>query len=429
MRLGAASTVVAYLALVFSNSIGLAQLGVFTAVGVIVASLATRTWLPWLLENRQAEAAGVAPASMPGLSFLLPFGVLLIGAVAAWPRFEAGLWDDNLSSLSPVAPERLRADQVLRSAAVTADLRYQLTLHAASLEQLLRDSEAMDEVLADAADRGILGGWQSVTQVLPSGRTQDARRANIPQRAVLAANIAAAADGTPFRADAFDAFLDAAEAARSAPALTAADVRDSPLGSWLDAHLLQLDDRWVALTSLVEPEAEALARHITNAGLDAELVDFQAASVSLVRDYRGTAMRMILVAALLIVAILWWVRGSLAQTAWVALTVAASLTVTIAVVGLVHGSLTVIHMVALLLVLGLGLDYALFLSRSEAAPERAATDKGVLACAASTTIAFAILAASSIPVLKFLGLTVAAGSLISFATAWAGSRLFARQAS
>jgi predicted exporter len=426
MRLGAASTVVAYLALVFSNSTGLAQLGVFTAVGVIAASLATRTWLPWLLTSDAPRTTRTAPDSAPGLSFVLPAAALLVGVLAAWPRFDAGLWDDNLSSLSPVASDRLQADQALRSAAVTADMRYQLTLNAGSLEQLLRDSEAMDAVLAAAAAEGMLDGWQSVTRILPSARTQESRRTSIPERDVLAGNIAAAIAGTPFRADAFDAFVDAAEAARTAPVLTAADIDGSSLGSWLDAHLLQLDDRWVALTSLVAPQPEALMQHVANAGIDADLVDFRESSVSLMRDYRGTALRTIFAAALLIVAILWWARGDLAQTVWVTLTVAASLTITVATIGFVHGSLTVIHMVALLLVLGLGLDYALFLSRSEPAEEGMATTRGVLACAASTTIAFAILAASSIPVLKFLGLSVAAGSLISFAVAWSGSRLHPR---
>jgi predicted exporter len=429
MRLGAASTVVAYLALVFSNSTGLAQLGLFTAVGVITASLATRTWLPWLLADNAQTTADDTPSITPRLSLPIAAGVVVLAIAIAWPRFEAGLWDDNLSSLSPVASDRLQTDQRLRSAAVTADLRHQLTLHAGSLEQLLRDSEAMDAVLADAVGQGILGGWQSVTQILPSEKTQAARRARIPARNALAGNVAAATAGTPFRSDAFDAFLDTAEAARNAPPLTVADIEDSALASWLDARLLRLDDRWVALTSLVHPQPDALAEQIARAGLDADLVDFQEASVSLMRDYRGTALRTILVAALLIVAILWWVRGGLLQTLWIGLTVTASLLVTIAIIGIVHGSLTVIHMVALLLVLGLGLDYALFLSRSEPTAERKATDKGVLACAASTTIAFTILAVSTIPVLKFLGLTVAAGSLVSFAIAWSGSRLLARRVS
>jgi predicted exporter len=95
---------------------------------------------------------------------------------------------------------------------------------------------------------------------------------------------------------------------------------------------------------------------------------------------------------------------------------------TIAVVTAAHGPLTVIHLVALLLVFGLGLDYALFLSRAEADAERAATNKAVLACAVSTTVAFGVLAGSSIPVLKFLGLTVAAGSISNYLVALAGTR-------
>ena len=85
--------------------------------------------------------------------------------------------------------------------------------------------------------------------------------------------------------------------------------------------------------------------------------------------------------------------------------------------------MTVIHLVALLLVLGLGLDYALFFSRAESDTGRKATRQAVMAGAASTTLAFGVLAGSSIPVLRFLGLTVAVGSAASFLLAWAGSQL------
>jgi predicted exporter len=99
------------------------------------------------------------------------------------------------------------------------------------------------------------------------------------------------------------------------------------------------------------------------------------------------------------------------------------------VTSLIHGGLTVMHLVAMLLVLGLGLDYALFLSRSESAIERAETRKGVLACAASTTLAFGILAGSSIPILKYLGLTVATGSAASYALAYLGSHRWGQSVS
>jgi predicted exporter len=79
-------------------------------------------------------------------------------------------------------------------------------------------------------------------------------------------------------------------------------------------------------------------------------------------------------------------------------------------------------LIGLLLVFGLGLDYALFFSRDESAKERDCTHHSLLACAASTVLAFGILGGSSIPLLKNLGITVAIGSAASFLLAWVGSR-------
>jgi predicted exporter len=114
------------------------------------------------------------------------------------------------------------------------------------------------------------------------------------------------------------------------------------------------------------------------------------------------------------------------KVAWIVLTVTGSLAFTTVTVAALHAGLTIIHLVALLLVMGLGLDYALFLSRTESAPEQMATRHAVVACALTTSLTFGILAGSSIPVLKFLGLTVATGSAASFILAYAGSRLTKR---
>ncbi|MEO1203681.1 MAG: xanthomonadin transporter, partial [Pseudomonadota bacterium] len=189
------------------------------------------------------------------------------------------------------------------------------------------------------------------------------------------------------------------------------------------AHLVELDEHWVGLISLVGPDAPGLETRIAGWPVDARFVDIKTASLALMRDYRAGATRVIGVAALLILLLFWFMRQRLEQVAWVALTVSAAVLVTVAVTSLAHGGLTVMHLVALLLVLGLGLDYALFLSRIETDAERRWTDRGVFACAASTTLAFVILALSSIPVLSYLGLTVAVGSAASYAIAWLGSRI------
>lgn len=423
MRLGVTSTAIAYLALAFSGSQGLAQLGIFTAGGVVVAVLATRVWLPLLMaENTRPPAHADGVAQKAELRIWVAPVALLLGMTVMW--YHAGsTWDDDISSLSPVPADRIAADRALRSAAVTPDMRYQLVMHNDSLEALLRDSSAVDELLADAVDDELLDDWQSISQLLPSQQEQQRRRDAIPDIDVLSDRIQSALANTPFRRDAFAPFVANAAAAKAADPLLPADIAATPLGSWLDSHLIQIEDTWVALISVAGADVDGLQARMQDWELPVTLVDLQESSVGLMRDYRNSALNTILVAALLIVGLLWYVRGSFGQTLWVALTVSAAITTTVAVAVTLHGSLTVIHLVALLLVLGLGLDYALFLSRDESDSQRRATDKGVLACAASTTLAFGILAASSIPLLRFLGLTVAIGSAASFLLAWLGSRL------
>ena len=424
MRLGALSTAIAYMALTFSGSEGLAQLGVFTASGLVVAVLASRSWLPYLLpetgDSLNSSSAGKNNAT---LRFLPAIAVLGVALFAISRVMDSGLWDDNLSSLSPVPEQRLKTDISLRSAAGTPDMRYQLVLHNSSLEVLLRESEAVDQLLADAVSDGLVDSWQSVSQILPSQEIQRIRREAIPDEVTLRARLSEVLADTPFRSDAFASFELNAARAKTLPSLIPAHIAGTPLELWLDSHLVHLDDQWVSLITLSNPRPAALLERTRTWGPELEMVDLRESSVTLMRDYRNSAVKTISIAALLIIALLWFERKQARQTLWIALIVSTALAVTVSFVTAFHTSMTVIHLVALLLVLGLGLDYALFFSRAESDAGRKATRQAVMAGAASTTLAFGVLAGSSIPVLRFLGLTVAAGSAASFLLAWTGSQL------
>ena len=429
MRLGALSTAIAYTALVFSGSDGLAQLGVFTAAGILVAVLVTRNWLPLLLDGNESSVPSEQPRSAAGLSYLPAMGVLILAALGVSSVSDGGLWDDRLTSLSPVPEQRLIRDNVLRSAAGTLDMRYQIIVHDSSLESLLDKSEDIDVQLQAAADLGLLDNWQSVTQLLASLETQTRRQNAIPDDATLRAWLSDTLAESPFRRDAFEPFAANARHSRELAPLTADAIRATPLKSWLDSHLLRVRGQWVSMVSLSNPSADELAERVSTWGDGVMLMDLRQSSVDLMKDYRSGALATVSLAGLLILLMLWYQRRHVQQVIWITLTVTSVLVATIMIIVLTHGQLTVIHLVALLLVLGLGLDYALFLSRTESDEERRATDKAVLACAVSTTLAFGLLAGSSIPVLKFLGLTVAAGSALSYGVTVMGSRLLSRPAS
>jgi predicted exporter len=424
LRLGAASTAVAYVAIAFSGSDGLAQLGVFTASGLIIAALVTRTWLPCFLPGKSLEGvAGKGGDQRPSFSYWPALLVLLLAVGSIYVFYRDHLWDDRLSSLSPVPEARLQADVQLRSAAGTTDMRYQLVSHATELETLLLQSEELDGLLQQAVDDELLSSWQSVSLVMPSRSVQEQRRASIPDGEQLQATLEQAVSETAFRQDAFEPYMATLVSAASLPPLEPGTFADTPLAAWLDSHLVHVGGQWVSLVSLTAPQPEALAGRLRGWNVDAELVDLQGASLALIRDYRHGAIKTIVLASLLIIALILSDRKGLRQVTWVALTVLSALVITTAVVTASHGGLTIIHLVALILVMGLGLDYALFVSREESAEEQASTRHAVSACAVTTTLTFAILAGSSIPVLKFLGLTVATGAAASFILARAGSRL------
>ena len=88
-----------------------------------------------------------------------------------------------------------------------------------------------------------------------------------------------------------------------------------------------------------------------------------------------------------------------------------SLLVVAAVVNLAGESLSLFHIATFLLVIGLGLDYALFFNRPEGSEEeRSSTLYGLLVCSMTTILVFGVLASSDIPVLHAIGMTAAVGS-------------------
>jgi predicted exporter len=427
LRIGAISTAIAYLAIALAGSNGLAQLGLFTAVGVIISVLVTRTWLPLLMGSQHGlQTSSVAVLKRPSLILLPAFLILCVALFATHYLVREGLWDDRLSSLSPVPAQRLERDGLLRSAASTPDMRYQLVSNAPTLESWVIESEATDLLLQEAVDDGLLTSWQSVSQVLPSQSRQKVRQDAMPRRQDLHDRLDDTIAETQFSLEAFEPFEANVESTRSLSPLLPRHFENTLLESWLGSHLIQVGDQWVSLVTLNDPKPAELHERIKTWNSNLELIDLHQSSLNLVHDYRNGALKTLVFASLVIITLLLFEHKEVRKILWIALTVITALSVTILVITLMQAGLTIIHLVALLLVMGLGLDYALFFSRTETRIEQQATRHALLACAATTTLTFSILAGSSIPVLKFLGLTVAVGSAASFILAYAGSNLFRR---
>lgn len=428
LRLAVLTTVLGALAMALSSFAGLAQLGVFTVAGVAAAGVATRWIVPAVVPVRpELPAAGRDFPSLDRFADAArrarrPAAALVLGALAivAWKHDR--LWDDDLSSLTPVSASAKHLDRELRDELGAPDLRYLVVARGSSREAALQASEAMAAWLDDAVHRGWLSGFDVPSTYLPSERTQEARRAALPEREALAARLDSALRHSPFRAGGFAPFLDDVARARSGALLDMRDLDGTALAFKVESLLVRNQDGWNALATLRSVSAPAeLAREASTHG--AEFIDLKAESNRLVTTYKNQALRYIALGLACIAALLALALGGARRAARVMAPTLAAVALDVALLLLLGKRLSLFNLVALLLVVGVGLNYALFFAGRHAddADKRRA-QRSVVVAAATTLSAFGCLAASRIPVLHEIGMTVALGAVLAllFSAAFAG---------
>jgi len=424
MRLGALSTIAAYLSMSLAGSIGLAQLGLLSAIGILVALLATRNLLPVLM--KQPDSTAVPTNSDAVVTPILRHGIwIVIAAISMTTLLVRGApWSNDLSTLTPIEPETLRQDTQLRQSLGAPDIQHVVTLRAPTEQAVLEATEDLAEKLATAKSRALITDYRVATNLLPSLRTQLKRREAIGAVSDVPTLIENAADGTLFQASGFAPFGGALESTRDLEPLTIDAFATSPLSSYVDTHLYFDGDSWVSLVTLFGlTDPEAFQGWLTKAAPDAALVDLKSASQQLVQNYRERMHLVLLGAALLIVALLIFRVGWSMRLVWISGTLTAAILGTIAVNAALTAQLSIFNLIALVLVAGLGLDYGLFMSRPEAgSPQAQRTRHAVFVCVASTLLAFLILATSAIPILASLGTTIAIGVSMNYLLTRLGSR-------
>lgn len=422
LRLAVAAAVAGLVPMLASGFPGLAQLGLFAAAGLAGAALATRFLLPALLPaeglpvRALPERAAHVLLRLPSLRWPVLGGLALVAialALAGGPRLAR-----DIAELSPV-PEPVRAlDGELRGQVGAPDVRVVLSVTGADAEAALRASEAAAAALLRS---GAVAGIDQPARYLPSIATQRDRIAALPDDATLAARLEAARAGLPFRATAFAPFLDGVAEARRLPPLTPADLREAPLlAARLSPLLRQEADGWRALL-LPEGIRDLAALRAAAATIPGLLVvEIKAETEALLDQGITAALRWGAVGGVLVLLLLGAGRG-VAGGLRIALALCGALLLTFAALHALGERITVFHLTAALLLAGVGMDYALFISRTDRgdAGDAARALGAVITCMVTTLLTFGLLALCRTPVLHATGLTVCIGVASAFLLACA----------
>ena len=428
VRLGVLTSIFGFASLLLSGFPGLAQLGLYSIAGLVAAAAVTRYVLPHLLPTN-FRIHDVSPIGLV-LSHLVQraaglrvaAALLVLAACAVLVINRDHLWNDKISSLSPVSQADIALDASLRADMGAPDVRYLVVVKGLTQEAVLRSAEQVSSVLQTQVDQNALAGFESPSRYLPSSATQRARQASLPAANVLQAHLAQAVQGLPVRAPLFAPFIADVAAASKQPLLQASDLEHTSMAMAVDALLLRQARHWSALLPLTavagtDINADQIRAALRATGLPNVLfVDLKAESDKLYSGYLHEAILLSLGGLVAIIGLLLLVFRSPRRVLRIVAPLAAAVITVTAGLALFGQQLIILHLVGLLLVVAVGSNYALFFDRpiqSEDARISPRTLASMLFANLTTVAGFGLLAFSNVSILQAMGVTVAPGVILA----------------
>jgi predicted exporter len=396
------TSALAYLTLAIAPFPGLRQMAVFSAAGLGAAFLTVVLWFPWLdraAPRPSAFARRVGASLGPWPRWRATRGGGLMAAVVA-AFVIGGLMrlqpNDDLRSLQSSPPDLVAQEQRIgRLLGLPSPAQFFLVT-APDAERLLQAEEALTARLQTLRDQGQLGGWRAVSDWLPSAerQQQDEMLVRAAETAVFA-RLAELLDEPPPPSAAPIAPISP-EAWRSHP------VSEPLRPLWLGP----LPSQWGSVVMLEGlgtaslPALENIAAEVPGV----RWIDRTARISDLLAHYRRQ-MSGLLFAGYAAVGLALFLRFR--RQAWRALLpTALAAALTLAILGWLGVPLQLFGVLAQLLLLGFGVDYGIFLLEHRDDP---ASWLAVSLGAASTLLAFGLLALSATPALHSFGLSLGLG--------------------
>jgi predicted exporter len=417
MRLGVVATALGFSALLLSGFPGLSQLGLFAMVGLVTAASVTRWALPRIVPigfHSKREGLQVAQWVDALTSARLVVPLMVVLAIGAFIWSSTPLWEQDIANLSPISSEQQARDQALRNELGGPEVRDLIVVEGSSEEEALQRSETLALALDPLVGKGELAGYDLAARYLPSRKRQHARQEALPDRETLEQNLTSAMEGLPFKPGLFLPFLDATGKARTQEPVDIRTFSGTALALKLNSLLFMREGRWVAVVPLHGVSDRQTFQEFLAPWREQEVsyLDLKEESNRMVSAYRDETLRLLGWGVLSIGLVLLIGLRAPVTVLRVMLPIGSAIVV---VAALLHASgerFSLFHLASFLLVIGLGLDYALFFNRRHGTPaERGRTIYGLVVCSTTTILVFGVLALSQIPVLRAIGTTTALGSL------------------
>lgn len=421
LRLGVITTALAYLAMLGTGFSGLSQLSIFAISGLIVSLLVTRWIIPSWLQFQFVKPKHQYLTYLSQLKFSLDKKILIGSSIFFFCLFILAnnynsIWSTNITDLSPI-PENVKIlDKELRNSIGAPDVNHVFLLKDKDSELLLQRTEELKNKLQPLKDNKMVSNIYSAVDFIPSQKKQLIYQQQLPDSTNLKNNLQNASSNLPFKKEFFNPFLTDIEKTKTLSPINVKQILDTPLGQHLQQDLFFKNNEWISIIRLTGVKNEtALIQWLSlNPDIQIYYLNLRQATSSLMSDYQQTALYRLLLGSFIIGLILLSVRSKI-RAAIILLPIILAVLISVSIQVMLGTQLTLFHILALLLIVGIGLDYSLFFDRSWTTTEDYRHRlHGIFVSASSTLITFGILGFSAVPVLSALGQTVTFGVLGCF---------------
>ncbi|AQU87859.1 hypothetical protein B0W47_10650 [Komagataeibacter nataicola] len=418
LRLAVTSACLGLTGMVFCGLPGLAQLGVFSVAGLLSAAATTLWLLPRLIQKADLSP-GVATHNDGILRieswrryrlWFLILPVIGAGVLAVHPPRR----ETDIASLSPVPPALRALDAELRHEIGAPDAGQAIIVQAPTVQGVLEREGQLMPVLDALQARGVMGDAEYAARFLPSITVQRARIASLPDTAELTRRLDAARADLPFQPDAFAPFVQDVAATRAMEPLQPHDMTSPLVATRLAPLLFARQGQWfgVILPETVRDTAALATAFATQP--DIMVLNMRHETNAIVADHMHQALWWTVAGTIMAVALLALGLRDVRRLARVCVAVGSAGIVIMAAMAVLGVRLSLIHVISLQFVMGVGLDYALFFARPQIdRAERARTLRTLLTCNTMTLLTFGILACCRTPLLRDIGSTVAIGAFLA----------------
>ncbi len=411
LLLGLISSILAYAALAIAPFPGLRQMAVFSVSGLLAAWLTVVLWLPFLSRQQTQISSSILPgltamlAKMPTLQQNngLKYGMLSLVLLALFVVAQGKAEDDI--RLLQTSPEALIAEdeRVQNALGLSSGTKF-ILLPCPAIQQCLQKEEQLRPDLQRLVDEGRIDGYQMLSQRLPSLARQDdnaglTQTLYQTQLKALFTMVGLPSELAEKAQQALHQGLDnrlTLDVFNEQLAIAAGQSR------WLETA----DHGAATMISIKSQQPWTLASlGLTEQQTPSLVVVDQVETISgLLETYRQQIMLWMMLAYLLVFGILLY-RYRLAAWRIILPPLLGSLFTFAVLLSMLPG-INLFHVMALILVLGIGLDMGIFLTEAKQAVQ---TWLAVSLSVMTSLLAFGLLALSNTPVLQHFGLTVLLG--------------------